>query len=123
MKNKKGFTLTELLVVIVIILALTTTTLLSMDQVQKNAAKKRLKELTKEIEVASDVYLNTHPEITTNILNGSVTSECVRIYTLQSVGLLGNNLKNPVDNSSIPANLCVNASLEDGVVVSHFELN
>ena len=100
-KKWDQYTLIALVITIilatVIILALTTTTLIGMDQVQKNAAKKRLKELTKEIESATDVYLNTHPEITTNLLNGVTTKECVRIYTLQSVSLLANNLKNPVE--------------------------
>ena len=122
MKNKKGFTLTEMLIVLVLLLAITTSTLLGMDQIQKQSAKKRLNELYKEIELASDIYVNNHPEIATNLLNNGVTGECIRIYSLQADGLLDNNLVDPVTGQKIPANLCVDVSAIDGVLVSDFSL-
>ena len=122
MKNKKGFTLTEMLIVLVLLLALTGTTLLGMEEIQKQGAKKRLRELSKEIEIAADVYVNTHPEISVNLLNNGVSGECVRIYSLQGAGLLDNRLVNPVTGEKIPANLCVDISVVDGVLVSSFDL-
>ena len=122
MKNKKGFTLVEILVVLTLLVALTATTLLSMDKIRQNSGKKRLKELYREIELATDVYLVNHSEISEKILNGESTHECVKIYKLINENLLRNDLKNPVTGEDIPANLCVDVYISDGAVVSHFSL-
>ena len=122
MKNKKGFTLVEILVVLTLLVALTTTTLLSMESIRKNSGEKRLKELYSEIELATDVYLVNHGEIAEKLLNDESTSECVKIYKLINEGLLRNNLTNPVNGDPIPANLCVNVYILDGAVVSEFSL-
>ena len=122
MKNKKGFTLVEILVVLTLLVALTTTTLLSMENIRKNSGEKRLKELYSEIELATDIYLVNHGEVAEKLLNGESTSECVKIYKLINEGLLRNNLTNPVDGDPIPANLCVTVYISDGAVVSDFSL-
>ena len=122
MNSKRGLTLIELLVTLTLILALTSVVLLSMDNVQKNSASKRLQELNEEIELASDVYLNMHGEITEKLLNGEEDSECVKIYKLIEEGLLRNELINPVTGERVPASLCVNVTVNDGVVESSFNL-
>ena len=122
MKNRKGFTLVELLVVLVLLLALTSTALLSMSRIQKNATNKRHKELIKEIELASDIYLSVHREISERLINSESDSECVKIYKLIDDGLLRSDLTDPSTGQRIPANLCVTVSINDGILESHFDL-
>ncbi len=122
MKSKNGFTLVELLVVLVLLLALTTTALLSMSRIQKNATNKRYRELIKEVEMAGDIYLSVHPEISERLINSESESECIKIYKLIDEGLLRSDLKNPSTGQRIPANLCIDVSINDGVLESHFDL-
>ena len=123
MKSKKGFTLVELLVVLVLLLSLTATALLSMSRIQKNAANKRYRELIKEVELASDIYLGVHPEISERLINSESESECIKIYKLMDEGLLRSDLTNPVSGQRIPANLCITVSINDGILESHFDLD
>lgn len=121
LKNKKGFTLTELLLVIVVLLAITSTSVFGVQKIQRESAKKRLDEIVDEIELAADIYLNRHPVYQETLLNNPTSSHCTRVYTLQSEGLLDIDLENPVTNRRIPGNLCVYATVdENGVIVNNF---
>ena len=123
MKNKKGFTLTELLVVIVVLLTITSTSIFGVQKIQEESAKKRLAEIIDEIELAADVYLSSHPVYTEQLLNSEGQTHCTRLYILQKEGLLDIYLTNPVTNKRIPWNLCVYASVDtNGVVVNTFNI-
>ena len=61
MKNKKGFTLTELLVVIVVLITLTTGSIYGIEMIQNGSEDKQLRDLIDSIEEATDVYLSLNP--------------------------------------------------------------
>lgn len=121
MKNKKGFTLTELLIVIVIVVSISIGSIIGIDQVQKEISKNRLDELIIEIEEAADVYISLNDVYIDQILNDN-ESICTKIYILQSEGLLKGDLINPVNNERIPANLCVYSYNDNGVIKNSFEI-
>ncbi len=124
MKNKKGFTLTELLVVITLLVTILGTSVFGIEEISKMSREKELEELEKRIESAADIYINNKEVYRMELLNGVVTEHCTRIYTLQNEGLLKLKLVNPITNELIPANLCVTSKLnEDGVIISEFEIN
>lgn len=123
MKNNKGFTLTELLVVIVILLSVTSGTIFGLQKIQNNSEEKRLKELIKEIEMAADIYINSHPAYMEDLLNTN-EKKCIRLYVLQREGLVDINLVNPVTGQNIPANLCVYSEKDaDGVIENTFNID
>lgn len=123
MKNKKGFTLTELLVVIVLLVAIAGTTIFGIDEIANNSKEKSLRELVKEIELATDLYINNNEVFSKSLLNGNITEKCTRVYVLQNEGYLDIDLKNPVTNERIPGNLCVKSKLnKDGIIVHEFNL-
>lgn len=124
MKNKKGFTLIELLVVIVLLVVITGGTVFGIDEISENARNRRLEELKREIEMATDIYFSNNEVYRTPLLNGEIEEKCTRIYVLQNENLLDQDLINPKTNERIPANLCVNSRLnEDGVIVHEFKLD
>lgn len=120
MKDKKGFTLTEILVVIVVLLSVTSGTVFGIQKIQEGAEEKQLKEIIDEIEEATDLYLNKNPLYLEDLLNNPTKVKCTRLYVLQNEGLLKINLINPKTNKRIPGNLCVNSKVVDGVIVSEF---
>lgn len=123
MKNKKGFTLTELLVVIVLLVAIAGTTIFGIDEIANNAKEKSLSELIKEIELATDLYINNNEVFSKALLNGDVKEKCTRVYVLQNEGYLEIDLKNPVTDERIPGNLCVTSKLnQDGIITHEFNL-
>lgn len=124
MKNKKGFTLTELLVVIVLLVVVTGSTVFGIDEISKRSSEKRYEELIKEITHATDIYFVDNPVYTKSLLNKDIDEKCTRIYILQNAGLLKNDLINPINNKRIPGNLCVYSYVnQDGVIVHEFDLN
>lgn len=123
MKNKKGFTLTELLVVIVLLASILGTTIFGMDEISKQANTKSLNEIKKEIEMATDLYFSNNPVYAKALLNGEIDEKCTRVYILQNEDLLDINLINPATKERIPANLCVYSRVnEKGVIVHTFDL-
>lgn len=54
MKNRKGFTLVEILTVLVIIITVTTGATIGIKEVQKRSEQKSLRELYTMIETAAD---------------------------------------------------------------------
>lgn len=120
--NKKGFTLTELLVVIALLVTITSSTIFGIDEISRQAEERSLKELKKEIEQATDIYYSNNDVYRKSLLNGEVTERCTRLYILQNENLLDINLKNPVTDENIPGNLCVYSRLKDGVIVHTFEI-
>ena len=126
MKNKNGFTLTELLVVMVLLLAISSSTMIGLRNIEQKSREKQREETIKMIEKAADVYLTTHEDILLNLLNGGTTDGkvCTKIYQLQNDGLLEEDIENPMTNTLIQANLCVYSSVDaNGAVVSKFELD
>jgi len=123
MKNKKGFTLVELLVVIVLLVVITGGSIFGIDEISENVREKRLEELLRQIEMAADVYYSNNEVHRSALLNGEVNSKCTRVYILQNEGLLKTDLINPTTNERIPGNLCVLSHLdENGVIVHEFNL-
>ncbi len=124
MKNKKGFTLTEILVVIVLLVVVTGSTIFGIDEISKQSREKRLKELIKDIERATDVYFSDNDVYNDALLNGGIENRCTRLYILQNEGLIDMDLINPVTNKRIPGNLCVYSTLdEDGVITHTFSID
>lgn len=119
MKNKKGFTLIEILVVIVILASLTTGAVIGMVTIQKKSEEKSLNELYIQITQATDAYFAIYENINHELLNGLIEEKCTRIYTLQQEGLLDVNLINPVTEKRIPGNLCVKSSLDSNGIIKH----
>ena len=124
MKNKKGFTLIEILIVLVILVTVTTGATIGIKEVQKKSEQRSLKELYTMIETAADTYLSINDENREELLNDEITEKCIRIYTLQNGGLLKEELSNPVTKKRIPGNLCVISYInEDGLIENHFDLD
>lgn len=117
--NKKGFTLTELLVVITLLVAITTSTIFGIDEIASQAKEKSLRELIKEIEQATDIYFSNNEVFTKSLLNGEIEEKCTRVYVLQNEGLLDINLKNPVTDERIPGNLCVYSRVDEEGIIKH----
>ena len=116
MKNKKGFTLTELLIVIVLLVSILGTTIFGIEEISKQAKYKSLNETIKDIERATDIYFTNNPVHAKALLNGEIEEKCTRLYVLQ-------NLENPTTGQRRPGNLCIKSKLdESGVIVHTFEL-
>lgn len=123
MKNKKGFTLTEILVVIVLLVVISGSTIFGIDEISKKSSEKRLNELIKEIKLATDVYISNSETLEKELLNGNIEEKCTTIDTLQNEGLLDFNLKNPLTNESISNDLCVYTTLStDGTLIHEFSI-
>lgn len=120
MKNKKGFTLTELLVVIVVLITLTTGSIYGIEMIQNGSEDKQLRDLIDSIEEATDVYLSLNPVYIDELLNDPSVVKCTKLYTLQNEGLLDINLINPKTKRRLPGYLCVDSKVVDGVIVNEF---
>ena len=124
MKNKRGFTLIEILIVLVVLVTVTTGATIGIKEVQKRSEERSLKELYTLVETAADTYLNINDDFRLELLNDEITEKCIRIYTLQNGGLLKEELSNPVTKKRIPGNLCVISYInEDGLIENHFDLD
>lgn len=120
MKNKKGFTLVEILVVIVVLMSVTTGTIFGMQKIQESSEEKQLNEIITEIEEAADIYINMNPVYIEDLLNNPSTTKCTKVYILQNEGLLDVNLINPKTQKRIPGNLCVYSKVVNGTIVNEF---
>lgn len=124
MKNKKGFTLTELLIVIVLLVSILGTTIFGIEEISTQVKYKSLNETIKDIERATDIYFTNNPVHAKALLNGEIEEKCTRLYVLQNENLIDINLENPTTGQRIPGNLCIKSKLdESGVIVHTFELN
>ena len=95
MKNKKGFTLVELLGVIVIMVLLILMAFPNFSSIS-NKAKSKYDNTTKVlIKSAASMYVNNNLQKVENILSGSdTTSLCIPIGTLVANEYLDSDLKN-----------------------------
>ena len=124
MKNKRGFTLIEILIVVVVLVTVTAGATIGIKEIQKRSEERNLRELYTMIETAADTYLSINDEYREELLNDEITEKCIRIYTLQNGGLLKEELSNPVTKKRIPGNLCVISYInEDGLIENHFDLD
>jgi prepilin-type N-terminal cleavage/methylation domain-containing protein len=121
--NKKGFTLTELLVVIALLVTITTGTIFGINEISEKAEERSLKEIKNEIEKATDVYFSNNDAFRKALLNGEIEEKCTRLYVLQNEGLIDINIQNPVTKEIIPGNLCIYSRLNDGVIEHTFIIN
>lgn len=124
MNKKSGFTLIEILLVIVILSVLTVGSIFGIDKIQKKSEEKAMKELYETIEEATDTYISQYDGYVKEILNGSMTEKCTRLYTLQNEGLLNFDLVNPKTKKTISENACVISYLnEKGEIVNFFDID
>ena len=124
MKNKRGFTLIEILIVLVVLVTVTAGATIGIKEIQKRSEERNLRELYTMIETAADTYLSINDEYREELLNDEITEKCLRIYTLQNEGLLKEELFNPVTKKRIPGNLCVISFINDeGLIENHFDLD
>lgn len=120
-KNKKGFTLTELLIVIVLLVSILGTTIFGIEEIRKQSTEKSLNEIKKDIERATDIYFTNNPVFAKSLLNGEIEEKCTRLYVLQNEDLIDINLENPTTGERIPGNLCIKSRVENDVIVHKFE--
>ena len=124
MKNKKGFTLIEILIVLVVLVTVTTGATIGIKEIQKKSEQKALRELYTMVETAADTYLNLNDESRLELLNDEITEKCIRVYILQNAGLVKSDLDNPVTKKRVPGNLCVISYInEEGVIENYFDLD
>ena len=124
MKNKKGFTLIEILIVLVVLVTATTGATIGIKEIQKKSEQKSLRELYTMVETAADTYLNLNDESRLELLNDEITEKCIRVYILQNAGLVKSDLDNPVTKKRVPGNLCVISYInEEGVIENYFDLD
>lgn len=120
--NKKGFTLTELLIVIVLLIVVMGSTILNMQKISEESRIKNLKRIKTQVELATKVYFNNTKVYEQSLLNGSSTEICTRLYVLENKDLIDIDLTDPMTGKRIPGNLCVMSRLNDeGIVEHHFE--
>lgn len=120
--NKKGFTLTELLIVIVLLIVVMGSTILNMQKISEESKIKNLKRIKTQVELATKVYFNNTKVYEQSLLNGTSTEICTRLYVLENKDLIDIDLTDPMTGKRIPGNLCVMSRLNDeGIVVHHFE--
>ncbi len=120
--NKKGFTLTELLIVLVLIVGVSTMSIIEVINLQNRTEQKELERIKESIEEATDIYINDNPELISDLLNGRKTSNCTRISDLQNKGLIDGKLINPKTNIEIDNNLCVTSTVVDGIIINQINL-
>lgn len=120
--NKKGFTLTELLIVIVLLIVVMGSTILNMQKISEESRIKNLKRIKTQVELATKVYFNNTKVYEQSLLNGTSTEICTRLYVLENKDLIDIDLTDPMTGKRIPGNLCVMSRLNDeGIVEHHFE--
>ncbi len=120
--NKKGFTLTELLIVIVLLIVVMGSTILNMQKISEESKIKNLKRIKTQVELATKVYFNNTKVYEQSLLNGTSTEICTRLYVLENKDLIDIDLTDPMTGKRIPGNLCVMSRLNDeGIVEHHFE--
>ena len=122
MNNKKGFTLTELLLVIVLLISLLGTTIFGIDEISKQSKEKQLNEIKKNIERSTEIYFTNNKEHAKLLLNGEVDEECTKLYVLQNENLVDANLKNPITGEEISGNLCIISKVQNNVIVHTFTI-
>ena len=88
---KKGFTLIELILSISLIVLVGVTTTVLVINHNKNKEIKILQENSKKLENALNVYLDSHPEVLTN-LEDNAKAAIVTLETLKDEGLISKNM-------------------------------
>ncbi len=121
--NKKGFTLTELLVVVVILLLVMGTSVIGMQKISEESKIKNLKRIKTEVEEATEVYFTDNNIYEQNLLNGSADEICTRLYVLINKGYIDMDLTNPLTGKRLPGNLCVVSKVnsENNIIEHRFE--
>ncbi len=122
MKNKKGFTLVEMLAVVTILALATSSSIINIQKISKESKEKRYNDVINEIVMATDVYINNNDALRKSILNNN-TKVCTRIYTLQNEGYINSDIINPLTNKLLQANMCVYSMVdEEGNIIHEINL-
>lgn len=100
MKNKKGFTLIELIAVITLLALIVLVTVPVIINTLSNSEQKEYEDFEKLVINATELYVEQNRELfpALNQVSGSVTIDA---NTLISEGYLRRNLKNPTDNVGV----------------------
>ena len=98
-KNKKGFTLMELLVVILIVAVVSVSATVSFSNIDDSTKQKELENKYAEIQRAAGLYLDLH----NSYLNTFISEKqmYVKLYVLAEENYVSSDLENPVTGDSI----------------------
>ena len=100
MKNKKGYTLVEIIVVIAIIGIIGVSGTVLVIKGRENSLNKKRNEAFKVFDNALDVYLSNHSEILTN-LKDNAEGAVVTFEVLKNEGLVADNIIDPKTNTKV----------------------
>ena len=92
MKNKRGFTLIEIIICISLIVIIGVSATVVVLKANKTREISILKANEKKLENALQVYVSNHKEITTN-LNNNAKAALVTLETLKNEGLIKDDMK------------------------------
>lgn len=92
MKNKRGFTLVEIIICISLIVIIGVSATVVVLKTNKTREINILKANEKKLENALQVYVSNHKEITTN-LNNNAKAALVTLETLKNEGLIKDDMK------------------------------
>ena len=115
MKDKKGYTLIEILMVVAIIAILGLTATIGLSKVINNSKQDKYDQMIGEIKEAANVYISiVEPDLNASLYVDM--SETVTIEQLQTSLLLDENLKNPKDNSLVSGNVVITYNSASGSI-------
>ena len=99
-KNKKGYTLIEIIIAIALITVIATISIVSITNIKKSSEAKKLNNAFKVFDNALDVYLSNHSEIYENIQN-NVEGAVITLEVLKNEGLVSDKIINPITNKLV----------------------
>lgn len=99
-KNKKGYTLIEIIIAITLITVIATISIVSITNIKKSSETKRLNNAFKVFDNALDVYLSNHSEIYKNI-EDNVEGAVITLEVLKNEGLVSDKIINPITNKVV----------------------
>ena len=99
-KNKKGYTLIEIIIAIALITVIATISIVSITNIKKSSEAKRLNNAFKVFDNALDVYLSNHSEIYKNI-EDNVEGAVITLEVLKNEGLVSDKIINPITNKVV----------------------
>lgn len=100
LKNKKGFTLIEIIVAIVLIGIVGTTSVVSINKANEKKEYKKLEKMNNNLTTALEVYLANHSEIEENLMLNAKAA-VVTLENLKNEGLIEEGLVNPVNDEKL----------------------
>lgn len=117
MRNKKGFTLTEIIVVIAILVVVAGIFSVNMINTLNKNKEEEGKTVVTQIKAAADTYVSTNPSEVEKLYNGFGFVD-IPVGDLRDAGLLSEDLKDAETGELIPDDAVVRAKLEQGDSIS-----